>query len=171
MRPYFHVVMATLSITITTVNHFSIICAFTLFVSAVRDRNRFLNLILEQLLFNEPLNEKYLFVDSKYGILSHELNRMHRFYDSTHFDKFKAWRKIWHTTESTILFRKRSNETPDTYGRKFSGNVTLNNNWPLSVKTIEISNRKNSDSEVEALLKSYTLKDIGVLNRMSVMHL
>lgn len=150
IKSYFYVITLTFCMYISSIVFFAPVVACTIFVRSVAERIRFLNLILEQMLFDQSLNKRYLFVDTKYGILSNELKRMNNFINSGQGDRFKLIKNIWHTTESTILYRNRFN-SPDIYERRLN---------PVAVR---VNDQRNAHFEIDELLKSFSWKDLGVI--------
>lgn len=69
IESYLHVISVSLSIFIIVSSRLGVTTEFSLYVRTINERNRYLNLVLQQLLFDEPINnDKYIFIDPKYGL-------------------------------------------------------------------------------------------------------
>lgn len=142
---YSNVILVSLLITIIIASHSAVMMEFIFYARTINTRNRYLNLVLQQLLFDEPIdNDKYVFIDPKYGLSSDELIRTYR----------ASRPNIWHTKQSLFLLRNH---------------VSIDEKWPNIRKNDEkwFPNRAKSESvTVEQQLKSYRLSDFSNFHRM-----
>lgn len=141
---YLHVISVSLSVLIFVAGRSAVTTEFTVNVRTINERNRYLNLILQQWLFDEPIdnNDKCIFIDQKDGLASDELSRMYR--SSRPIDS-KSWMNIWRTQQSQFPVRKHE-KRPNS--RK--NNIKI------------FPNRAKSEcATVKNLLKSYRLSDFG----------
>lgn len=150
---YLHVMSMSLSIFIIVASRLAVTTEFSFYVRTINERNRYLNLVLQQLLFDEPIdNDKYIFIDSKYGLSLDELSRMYR---SSRPSKSKSWMNIWHIKQSLCLLRNQE---------------LIDKKWPNILKNTKqqiFLNRAKSESViVNQLLKSYRLSDFGNFHKM-----
>lgn len=145
---HLHVMSVSLSVFIIVASRLAVTTEFTVNVRTINERNRYLNLILQQLLFDEPIdnNDKCIFIDPKYGLASDELSRMYR---SSRPIESKSWMNIWRTKQSQFLVRK-----PEKRPKSRKNNLKI------------FPNRAKSESAtVKKLLKWYRLSDFGNLHK------
>lgn len=150
---YLHFISASLAIYIIITSCLACTTEFSLYVRTINERHRYLNLVLQQLLFDEPIdNDKYIFIDSKYGFSMHELNCM--YHSSSRLSKSTSWMNIWHTRQS--LFSLQNHESID----EKRSNI-LKKNIKIFPNPV-----KSKSAAIKQLIKSYRLSDFGNFNKM-----
>lgn len=166
-----HALVATLVMYLTTAIVFGIVVYFDLFCIFIANRIRCINLILMQLIFDEPLSEVFLFLNSNHRILSHEFSHQtqpHR--QPTPELKTIKWmmplKLLLRKAVEILTFGKENDIVTKTRMARDDSKLkmALNKIWPIKLhnKTDCI----NESLHMDQFVNTFGLADINVLARV-----
>lgn len=170
MKQYFYVITVTISLYIASASLFATITIFTISILYVGQRNRFLNLILTQLVFDEPIDDQYHFININSDILTQEFVNVNSQWNvNADNSKKDASNTFWHVIENILVFKRQTIDTSATgYGKRMSEHP--NKIWSIHQDNLDThrqqSDCRNCETLIENIISSYTLRNIGILNRM-----
>lgn len=161
MTPHSSVVNACAALYIAATSLFACVTAFNVCCLFILKRTHSVNLMLEQLLFDEPLDENYMYLNTNHGILPKELHYMR------------------HRRFTTELKTEKSINRPDVINTRNIVDVTNGIN-PISSKLFDadkaqsssdlIANSNprgiyedNEDYHLSNLMESFGLRDFKIL--------
>lgn len=168
-----HALVATLVMYFTTAIVFGIVIYFDLFCIFITNRIRCINLILMQLISDEPLSEVFLFLNSNHTILSHEFS--HQKQQQQRRQPAQELRTIkWMMPLKWLLrkvveiltFGKENDIVTKTRMARDDNRLkmALNKIWPI--KLHNQTDGINESLHMDQFVDTFGLSDINVLSRV-----
>lgn len=167
--PPSHAWNTSIGLFVTTGSLFATLTLFNVCCFFIMRRIHCINLILNQLIFDEMISDEFIFLNSNHRILSHEFSHNDNF-QSEKATKWLPFKWHWYGKINSILSKQmRPFRVRDDDGDDDDDNMknASHKRWPMKkgmwIETDDISERQHLDN----LMRTFNLSDVQIiLSRM-----
>lgn len=150
-----HVLTVCTTLNIAATSLFACVTAFNISCIFIINRAHCVNLMLEQLLFDEPLNDKYMYLTTNHGILPNELHYMH----NRHFHFESKNEKTLNRWDAKVA----REPIISTSGKLFESDRIWLNGDTKPTATVHRIYDDNEDYHFNNFIESFGMRDFNIL--------